>query len=107
MYAHRNALGKAHPSEDRVDAGQTLPVRDVDGVRDAFDMATKNLVRSHQLDGGGITFLDRTEIGLLEIGINPERVDVDDRDSGARGTPAQRSSASLHSRSLSVDDYVT
>jgi hypothetical protein len=43
MYAHRNALGQAHPGEDRVDSSHHLivglRVRDVDRAGDAVDAA--------------------------------------------------------------------
>ena len=45
--ADRNALGQAHPGEDRVDRGEALlgrlSVGDVDGAGDAADMAVNDL----------------------------------------------------------------
>src|SRR5580700_493626 len=80
--AHRNALCQAHPGEDRVYVGQPLPVRlrirDVNATGDAVNMAVNDLVIAHQLDAGWIAYLDRLEIGLLEIAVDPERVGVDE-----------------------------
>src|SRR5260370_26891489 len=82
--AHRYALRQAHPGEDRVDVGEPLPVGlrvcDVDAAGDAADMAANDLVIAHQLDAGRVAYLDRLEIGLLEIAVDPERVGVDERD---------------------------
>src|SRR6266446_5910900 len=82
--AHRNALRQAHPGEDRVDRGEPLPVglrvRHIDAARDAADMAANDLGVAHQLDAGRVTDLDRLEIGLLEIAVDPERVGIDERD---------------------------
>src|SRR5580704_2885332 len=84
MNAHRNALGKAHPREDRIDCGKPLRiglrVRDVDGARDAVDMATNDLAVAHRFDLGRVAYADRADIDLLEIAVNPERVGVDEGD---------------------------
>src|SRR5215471_1739188 len=73
---HRNALGEAHPGEDRVDIGETLPVGlcvcDVDAAGDAADMPANNLTVAHQLDAGRVAYLDPVETGLLEIPVDPE-----------------------------------
>ena len=49
--AHRHALRKAHPSEDRIYRGESgligLCVRDVDATSDAADMATNQLAVTH------------------------------------------------------------
>src|SRR3984893_11123190 len=82
--AHRNALGKAYPGEDRIDRCKPLliglRVRDIDGARDAVDVATNDLAIAHRLDLGRVALVDRAEIDLLEIAVNPERVGVDEGD---------------------------
>jgi len=79
---HRHALGEPHPGEDRVDRGEALQVglrvRDIDGARDAADMAANDLAVAHQLDAGGVALVDPLEHGLLEIAVDPERVGIDD-----------------------------
>src|SRR6516165_7831583 len=71
MNTDRDALRQAHPGEDRVDIGETLPVGlcvcDVDATGDAVDMAVYNLTVAHQLDVGWIADAEPLEIGLLEI----------------------------------------
>jgi len=53
--AHRHALRKSHPGEDRIYRGESrlirLRVRDVDTASDAVDMATDELAVAHQSDG--------------------------------------------------------
>ncbi len=48
--AHGYALGKAHPSEDRIDRGNPLliglRVGDVDRAREAVDMAANDLAKA-------------------------------------------------------------
>jgi hypothetical protein len=82
--AHWNALGKAHPGEDRVDRGKPLliglRVGDVDGARNAADMATNDLAVAHKFDLCRVAVVDRAEIDLLKIAVNPERVGVDEGD---------------------------
>src|SRR5580692_4640461 len=82
--AHRNALRQTHPGEDRVDLSQPLPVGlrvcDVDAAGDTVDMAAGDLAVSHQLDFGRVAHLDRLEIGLLEITVDPKRIGIDKRD---------------------------
>src|SRR3984893_7235785 len=82
--AHRNALGKAYPGEDRIDRCKPLLiglcVRDIDGARDAVDVATNDLAIAHRLCLWRVGLVDRAEIDLLEIAVNPERVGVDEGD---------------------------
>ena len=60
--AHRHALRKAHPSEDRIYGGESgligLCVRDVDATSDAADMATNELAVTHQFGGRQIVLKD-------------------------------------------------
>src|SRR6516165_3672381 len=84
MNTDRDALRQAHPGEDRVDVGETLPiglcVYDVDATGDAVDMPAHDLAVAHQLDASWVADTDWLEIGLLEIAVHPERVGVDERD---------------------------
>ena len=81
---NRDALRKPHPGEDWVDIGKPLPVglrvRDVDGAGDAVDMAADDLGIAHQFDACWIADADWSEIGLLEITVDPERVGIDNGD---------------------------
>ena len=76
MDPDRNALGKADPGKDWINRGKPLlvglRVRNVDGARDAVDMATNDLAIAQQLDLGRVAYADRAEIDLLEIAVNPE-----------------------------------
>src|SRR5882762_87593 len=62
MDADWDALGKAHPREDRVDRRHPLIVglcvRDVDGASYAFDVAAYDLAVTHQADLGRISQVD-------------------------------------------------
>ncbi len=82
--AHRHALRKAHPGEDRIYRGEPrlirLRVRDVDATGDAADMATNELAVAHQLDGRRVAVMDPAETGLLEVAIDPEGIGVDEGD---------------------------
>src|SRR5689334_25093088 len=53
MDTDRDALGQAHPCEDRVDVGDPLSgglcVRNVDGTSDALDVTAQDLAMAHQL----------------------------------------------------------
>ncbi len=75
MDAHRHALRRPHPGEDRVDCGEPLGVRlrirHVDAARDAVDVPA-NVAIAHQLGTGGITDLDCVKVALLEVDIDPE-----------------------------------
>ena len=76
MDADRDALGQAHPGEDRVDGRDPLPVglrvRHVDGAGDAVDVTEQDLAVAHELDAGRIADADRSEVRLLEIAVDPE-----------------------------------
>jgi hypothetical protein len=76
MNANRDALGQAHPREDRVDVGDPLSgrlrVRNVDGASDTVDVAAQDLTVAHQLDACRIAHADRSQVRLLEIPVNPK-----------------------------------
>ena len=76
MDADWDALGKAHPGEDGVDRSDPLTVglrvRYVDGPSEAIDMAAYDLIVAHELDLGGITYADRSEVRFLEICVDPK-----------------------------------
>src|SRR5258707_11474359 len=78
MNAHRDTLRQTPPGEDRVDRRQALPVGlrvgDIDAAGEAADMAVNKLLVPHQLDRGGIAFVDRAQIGFLQITGDPEPV---------------------------------
>jgi hypothetical protein len=61
--AYRDALREAHPSEDRIDGGEPLPiglcVRDVDAAGNAVDVAAEDLAVAHQFDAGRVADADR------------------------------------------------
>src|SRR5258707_2229151 len=82
--AHRHALRKAHPGEDRIYRGEPslirLRVRDVDATGDAADMAANELAVAHQLDGCRIALMDPPDHGLLEVAVDPVGIVVDDGD---------------------------
>jgi hypothetical protein len=84
MDAHWHALGKSHPGKDRVNRGEPrlirLRVRNVDAAGDAADMAMDDLTVAHQLNVRRIALLDCSEIGLLEIAVDPEGTGIDERD---------------------------
>src|ERR1700722_3702793 len=73
---HRNPLREPHPGEDRINRGDPLSirlcVRDIDLTRDAVDMATQDRAVAHQLYFSRIPNVDRREVGLLEISIDPK-----------------------------------
>src|ERR1700722_8034155 len=81
---HGNALGQAHPGEDRVDRRKPhairLRVRDADAPGDAVDVAANEPAVAQQLDLGRIAHVDPAQFGLLEIPVNPERIRIDDGD---------------------------
>ena len=83
MDAHRHPLGEAHEGEDRIDGGETRGVgrgvRDVDAAREPLNPAAQQRGIPHELDRRRVAFLDPPERGLLEIGVDPVRVGVDDR----------------------------
>jgi hypothetical protein len=80
--AHRHALRKPYPGEDRIYRGEPrlirLRVRDVDAASDAVDMATDELAVAHQFDGFWVALMDAAKTGLLEVAIDPKRIGVDD-----------------------------
>ena len=82
--ADRHALSEADPGEYRVDVREPLLIgvciRDVNGPRNAADVAANDLAIAHQFDLGGIAFADGGELRFLEIGVNPERIGIDNRD---------------------------
>ena len=57
-----------------------LRIRDIDGTRDAADMAGDDLAVAHQLDLRGIALLDRGKIAFLEIPVHPKGIGVDQSD---------------------------
>src|SRR6516164_10431056 len=63
--AHWDTLCQAHPSEDRVDTGKTLPIglriRDIDAAGDAADMAAEDLAVAHRLNADVVADADRLE----------------------------------------------
>jgi hypothetical protein len=73
---NRDALGQAHPREDRVDVGDPLSgglrVRNVDGASDALDVTAQDLAVAHQLDARQIAHADRSQVRLLEVAVNPK-----------------------------------
>ncbi len=75
---HGNALGQAHPGEDRVDRRKPhairLRVRDADAPGDAVDMAANELAVAHELGLRRIAHVDPAQVDLLEIPVNPERI---------------------------------
>ncbi len=83
---HRNALGKTHPGENRVDRRDPLRVRlrvrDVDAAREAADVAGQDLAVAHQLDPRRVAHLDLADVGLLEITVHPEGIGIDHGDLG-------------------------
>src|ERR1700681_1867124 len=76
--AHRHALRKADPSEDRIYRGEPrlirLRIRDVDATGDAADVATNDLAVAHQLHGCRVAVMDLPETSLLEIAVDPEGI---------------------------------
>ena len=82
--AHRHALGEAHEGEDRIDRGEPggvgRRVGDIDAAREPLNPAAQERAIAHELDRRRVAFLDAPERGLLEIGVDPVRVRVDDRE---------------------------
>src|SRR5437879_4204621 len=76
MHAHRYALREAHPGEDWVDGGNPLIVRlcvrNIDRTSDAVDVTAHDLSVAHQLDLSRIAHSDWSEVGFLEICVDPE-----------------------------------
>ena len=66
--AHRHALRKPDPGEDRIYRGEPrlirLRVRDVNAMSDAPDMTTNELAVTHQLDGRQVALMDPAETKL-------------------------------------------
>ncbi len=81
--AHRHALGEAHEGEERIDCGQPAGVRDgvrdIDAAREPLNPAAQQGGISHELDRRRVALMDPAKSGLLEIGVDPERVRIDDR----------------------------
>src|SRR5262245_40643101 len=84
LYPHRDALGQAHPGEDRVDLRESsragLRIGNVDAARDAADVAANDLAMAHELNLHRIALANGTQGGLGEIAIHPKRIRVDDAD---------------------------
>ncbi len=82
--AHRHPLREPHEGEDRVDrskpGGVGSRVRHIDAAREPLNAAFKKRGISHELDRRGVAFPNPPERGLLEIGVDPERVRIDDRE---------------------------
>jgi hypothetical protein len=80
--AHRHALRKPYPGENRIYRGEPrlirLRVRDVDAASDAVDMATDKLTVAHQFDGCRVALMDPAKTVLLEVAIDPKGIGVDD-----------------------------
>jgi hypothetical protein len=84
--ADRHALSEANPGKYRVDVRDPLMIgvciRDVNGPRDPAHVAANDLAIAHQFDLGGIAFADGGELRLLETGVDPEGVGIDNRNHG-------------------------
>jgi hypothetical protein len=57
-----------------------LRAGNVDAKGDAADTTTDDLAVADQLDSGRVALMKLSEIGFLEIAVDPERIDVDDGD---------------------------
>ena len=64
---------------DASPAASGVRVRDIDAAREPLNPAAQHGAISHELDRRGVAFLDPAESGLLEIGVDPVQVGVDDR----------------------------
>ena len=81
MDAHRHPLGEADEGEDRIDLGETRSgcrgVGDADAAREALHPAAQDLWIAHELHLRHIAVADLWKEGLLEIGVHPEGIRVD------------------------------
>src|SRR4029077_19895509 len=80
---HWNTLRETHPLERRIHIlQQILPywiLGIADPARDALNLSFNCRRSTHQYDGGGIANLNEIQLGLLQIGLDPKRITVDDR----------------------------
>src|SRR5580693_7477170 len=81
-----NTLGETHPLEGRIHIlQQILPyliLGITDPARDAVNSSLNCRCSTHQYHGGGIANLNEIQLGLLQIGFDPKRIAVDDRQDG-------------------------